>query len=258
MERLKLYHWEPNANIGKPMLALKEKGVDFESIYIDLQKFEHHAPDYLKINPLGVIPAAVHGELRLYESTAIMEYVDAAFEGPPLRPADPVERWRMRWWIKFADEYHAPSISMTAWSRGAIADVGERDEEALKKRIEAIPQKERQVSWSKALFGTFSPEEMAESDRRVGYGAWVLERALSRSPWLAGESYSLADMAAFCHCYMVPLRPNPAINDADTPHVMDWLRRIAARPAVAETWKMGRMWNLNRIAHLRPPGAPSA
>ncbi len=250
---LKLFHWEPNANIGKPMLALKEKGVAFESVYVDLQKFEHHTPEYLAINPLGVIPAAIHGDVNLYESTAIMEYVDAAFDGPALRPADPVDRWRMRWWMKFCDEYHAPAISMTAWSRGNIAEVGERDEEALRRRIAAIPQKERQVSWSKALFGTFSPEEMAESDRRVTYGAGVLEAALSRSAWLAGETYSLADIAAFCHCYMVPLRPNAPMNDADTPHVMEWLRRIYERPATHETWKMGRMWNLNRIAHLKRP-----
>lgn len=256
---LKLYHWEPNANIGKPMLALKEKGVEFESVFIDLQKFEHHAPEYLAINPLGVIPAMVHDGRSLYESTAIMEYVDAAFDGPPLRPADPVARWRMRWWIKFADEYHAPAISMTAWSRGGIAGgVEDRDDEALRKRIEAIPQKERQISWSKALFGTFSPEEMAESDRRVAYGAQVLEAALSRSPWLAGEDYSLADMAAFCHCYMVPLRPEPAINDRDTPHVMEWLRRIYERPATKETWKLGRRWNLDRIAHLKRPEQASA
>ena len=255
---LKLYHWEPNANIGKPMLALKEKGVEFESHFIDLQKFEHHSPEYLAINPLGVIPAAIHDGRNLYESTAIMEYVDAAFDGPPLRPADPVERWRMRWWIKFADEYHAPSISMTAWSRGRIAEVGERDEEALRRRIEAIPQKERQVSWSKALFGTFSPEEMAESDRRVAYGAGVLEQALGRSEWLAGDSYSLADMAVFCHCYMVPARPNAPVNDVETPRLMAWLRKIAARPAVIETWKMGRMWNLNRLAHLLPEGSEAS
>ncbi len=128
--------------------------------------------------------------------------------------------------------------------------MGERDEDALRKRIEAIPQKERQISWSKALFGTFSDEEMAESDRRVAYGAQVLEQALARTPWLAGDDYSLADIGAFCHCYMVPLRPDAPINDADTPHVMEWLRRIRERPAVEETWKMGRMWNLDRIAHL--------
>ena len=113
-----LYHWEPNANSGKPIQTLKEKGATFESHWIDMLKFDHHTPEYLAINPLGVIPAATHGELKLYESTAIMEYVDAALPGPPLRPSDPESRWRMRWWMKFMDEYFAPAVSMGAWSRG--------------------------------------------------------------------------------------------------------------------------------------------
>ena len=66
-----LYHWEPNANSGKPMLALAEKGVDFESHYIDLLKFDQHQPEYLEINPDGTIPAMVHGDLVLTESTPI-------------------------------------------------------------------------------------------------------------------------------------------------------------------------------------------
>ena len=64
-----LYHWEPNANSGKPMLALAEKGVEFESHYIDLLKFDQHQPEYLKINPDGTIPAMVHGDRVLIEST---------------------------------------------------------------------------------------------------------------------------------------------------------------------------------------------
>ncbi len=57
---LTLYHWEPNANSGKPMLALAEKGVEFESHYLDLLNFDQHKPEYLKINPAGTIPAMVH------------------------------------------------------------------------------------------------------------------------------------------------------------------------------------------------------
>src|SRR2546430_7135368 len=61
MHSVTLYHWEPNANSGKPMLALMEKGVAFESHYLDLLKFDQHQPDYLAINPQGTIPAMVHG-----------------------------------------------------------------------------------------------------------------------------------------------------------------------------------------------------
>lgn len=257
---LKLYHWEPNANSGKPMLALVEKGVPFESCYIDMRKFEHHAPEYLTINPLGVIPAAVHDGLNLYESTAIMEYIDAAFEGPPLRPPDPLGRWRMRWWMKFADEYYAPAVSMTAWGRNrSIGRHAGASREEIEKRIAAIPQKERQVSWSKAIFGTFTEEEMADSHRRVAHAAQVMEKALSRSRWLAGETYSLADMTAFCQCYGVPLREGSPVNDRDTPRTMEWLRAIAERPATRTTWAMGRTWALERLAHLaRPDGGAGA
>jgi glutathione S-transferase len=61
---LTLYHWEPNANSGKPIMAAYEKGVEFESRYVDLLGFEQHEPDYLKINPNGTIPAMVHDGQR--------------------------------------------------------------------------------------------------------------------------------------------------------------------------------------------------
>lgn len=251
---LKIYHWEPNANSGKPLLAAVEKGVPFESCYIDMRQFEHHRPDYLAINPLGVIPAAVHDGLNLYESTAIMEYIDAAFDGPALRPADALNRWRMRWWMKFADEYYAPAVSMTAWSRNrAMGAHAGASREEIDKRIAAIPQKERQVSWSKAIYGTFSAEEMADSQRRVVHAAQVVERALARGSWIAGPGYSLADMTLFCHFYSVPLREGSPVNDRDTPRTMEWLRRIAARPATQATWNLGRAWKAERLAHLSRP-----
>ena len=59
-DKVTLFHWEPNANSGKPMLALAEKGVMFESHYLDLLNFDQHKPDYLKVNPQGTIMAVAH------------------------------------------------------------------------------------------------------------------------------------------------------------------------------------------------------
>src|SRR5438132_13297173 len=89
MHSVTLYHWEPNANSGKPMLTLMEKGVAFNSRYVDLLNFDQHKPDYLAINPQGTIPVMTHGSLVLTESTAIMEYVDEAFAGPKLMADSP-------------------------------------------------------------------------------------------------------------------------------------------------------------------------
>lgn len=247
---LTLYHWEPNANSGKPMLALKEKDVAFESHYLDLLNFDQHSPDYLKINPNGTIPTLVHDDLMLTESTAIMEYVDRTFPGPSLTPDDPVERWRMRWWMRFFDQYFAPALSMIGWSVFIGPSVRDRDPDVLKQAIERIPLKERRIAWSKAIYNTFSPEELEESRRRVAVGTQCLEEALSRRKWIAGPAYSLGDINGFNLGYALPLAQPQLCNDEKTPHTMAWLRAIYARPAVKATWAMGRTQMAARIKFL--------
>src|SRR5690606_2275275 len=157
---LTLYHWEPNANSGKPMLTLVEKGVAFNSHYIDLLAFDQHKPDYLAINPMGTIPAMVHGGRLMNESTAIMEYVEEAFPGPALMPAGARDRWRVRWGMKFCDQWLGPSLSRLGWNVGIGPKVRERDPDELKAAIDRIPLPERRVAWRKAIYGLFSEAEL--------------------------------------------------------------------------------------------------
>ena len=247
---LTLYHWEPNANSGKPMLALLEKGVKFESHYLDLLNFDQHDPEYLKINPNGTIPALVHDDLLLIESTAIMEYVDHAFDGPKFTPADPHEEWRMRWWMKYFDYYFAPSLSMIGWSVFVGPSVRARDPEELKARIDRIPVEERRIAWRKAIYNLFTPEELAESTRRVDGGILRIEKVLSQRPWLAGQSYSIADMNAYNTAYALPFSRPDHCNDAKTPHLMEWLRKIYERPAAQAMASMGRTALASRMSLL--------
>jgi len=233
------------------MLALAEKGVEFDSHYLDLLNFDQHAPEYLAINPNGTIPAMVHGGRVLVESTAIMEYVDAEFQGPDLTPVGPDARWRMRWWMKYIDQYFAPSVSMIGWSVFVGPSVRARDPGELNAAIERIPLPERRVAWRKAIYNTFSQEELAESRRRSIAGTLELERALSQSQWLAGAEYSLADINGFNLGYALPLSLPDIANDDKTPHLMQWLRRIYARPATQKTWAMGRTSIANRIDYLK-------
>ncbi|MDB5663381.1 MAG: glutathione S-transferase family protein [Sphingomonas bacterium] len=245
-----LYHWEPNANSGKPMLTLMEKGVDFDSHYLDLLNFDQHRPEYLAINPQGTIPAMTHGDLVLTESTAIMEYVDEAFPGPRLMPDDPVDRWRARWWMKFMDQWLAPSFSMLGWSVFIGPAVRSRDPQELEAAINRIPMEERRVAWRKAIYNRFSPEELAESQRRVALGIDTLEKALGERPWLAGDNYSLADINGFNLAYALPLSQPDLSSDEKTPHIMEWLRKIYERPATRKTWEMGRTEMVKRVTIL--------
>ncbi|HWU02639.1 MAG TPA: glutathione S-transferase family protein [Novosphingobium sp.] len=240
MSDITLYHWEPNANSGKPMLALMEKGVAFNSHYIDMLNFDQHKPDYLAINPQGTIPAMTHGDRVLVESTAIMEYVNDAFAGPALMPADARDRWRIRWWMKFMDQWLGPSFSMIGWNVFVGPSVRAKDPAELEAAIERIPLPERRIAWRKAISGAFSEAELAESKRRVGFGIALLEQELGKRAYVGSNAYSLADINIFNSTYSLPLSQPDLAGKDKTPNIMRWLKRVYQREAVKRTWAMGR------------------
>ena len=90
-----LHHgWKSSAS-RRVRLCVAEKGLKFESRIVNLTRMEH--PEYLALNPNGVIPLLVLPDGRsLYESSTICEYVDDTYPEPPLRPADPYRRAEMR------------------------------------------------------------------------------------------------------------------------------------------------------------------
>ena len=239
MADITLYHWEPNANSGKPMLALVEKGVAFESHYINMLEFDQHQPEYLAVNPQGTIPAMIHGERVLTESTAIMEYVDEAFDGPPLMPADPRDRWRIRWWMKFMDQWLGPSFSMIGWCTFVGPSLAHKSEEEREAMIARIPLPERRTAWRKAMFAEFGEAELAESKRRIAQGVKMLEDELGKREYVGSNQYSLGDINIFNSTYMLPVG-NPELVGADkTPNLWRWLKAVYRRPAVQKTWAMG-------------------
>ena len=93
---LKYYHGPALANGLKSMVPLIEKDLPYESIYIDLHKFEQHEPWFLEINPEGQVPVLDHDGLILNHSTVINEYLEDVFPEIPLRPRNPGGAARMR------------------------------------------------------------------------------------------------------------------------------------------------------------------
>src|SRR5262249_13892976 len=84
---LKLYHAEPLANSLKSLIPFKEKGLEFQSVYVDLHKFEQHEPWFVAINPEGQVPVLDHDGVIITHTTVINEYLEDAFPDlPPLRP----------------------------------------------------------------------------------------------------------------------------------------------------------------------------
>jgi glutathione S-transferase/GST-like protein len=248
---VEVYTWEPNANSGKPLLCLHEKGVPFTHHYIDMGAHEHFSPEFLAINPDGTIPAVAHDGLIMTESTPAMEYIDDAFDGPPLRPADPYWRWRMRLVMRRVDNVLAPSLAMIASNRLAAPCFAGRDPKELEAELDRIPLPERRAAWRKLMFQATPPADLAESARRISAGIRWFEELLGESDWLAGPAFSLADICAMATFYGLPASYPDEVNDTAAPRLMDWLRRCHARPGIQAGFAMGRGFIAQRVADVR-------
>jgi glutathione S-transferase/GST-like protein len=234
---IEVWTWEPNANSGKPLLVLKEKGVEFTYHYVDMGARRQHSPEYVAINPNGTVPTVIHDGFKMFESTPAMEYIDEVFDGPKLTPADPHRQWRMRWWMRYVDEYLNPSLAMQAGTAagGRMQLTEEEKEEAVRR----IPLPERQRAWRLILSQGTSEADLVESRRRVAAAIARFEAALQEEPYLAGPDYSLADVNAMTTLHSWPLM-RPEINPDDTPGLWDWFRRCHARPGIQQAFALGR------------------
>lgn len=230
---VKLYHAEPGANSLKSLISLKEKGVDFDSVYVDLHKFEQHQPWFVKINPEGQVPVLDHDGAIITHSTVIAEYLEDAFPGlSPLCPADPVGKARMRYWNKFTDEHVLNHVSMHGWHRmvGVIARSIESGE--FESLMENIPLPDQRKKWRDARSG-FSQEQLNYATSKIAYAVDKVENRLKESPWLAGDAYTLADINFYTSCGAMVEMMFPEMEIAKrAPRLVEWRERINERAAV--------------------------
>ena len=229
---LELYHAEPVANSMKVLLCLKEKGLEFVSHYVDLLRFEQHQPAFVKINPNGQVPVLIHDGAVITESTVINEYLDEVFPQVPLRPSSPVERARMRIWSKFVDEYFCPALSMIGWHHLVRLVAQRLKGNELDEVLARIPLKEQRDKWATVAGESFTPEQLADSRRKLGVSIGRMEQILTNSRWLAGNTYSLADVNSYSMVAGVQRFFPEFMNEKDTPRSVEWLAAMNERAAV--------------------------
>lgn len=227
---LELYHAGLTACSKKVRLCLKEKRLTYVSHYIDLGRFEHHRPEYLKLNPNGLVPTLVHDGAVIIESTVINEYLDDAFPDPPLRPTDALARARMRLWTKQLDEgVHLAIGTLThciAYRYQRLDWPKERWEAYLKNKPLAASRERSEERILKGIESKLFAPALARAEKMVG----DMETALADGPWLAGDSFSLADIGftpyilRLGHLQLAPMWDH-------CPRLADWYGRIQARPS---------------------------
>lgn len=231
---LELYHGLPSTCSKKVRLVLYEKGLPFRSHLMDLRKFEQHRPEYLKLNPNGVVPTLVHDGQVVVESSVIMEYLDDAFPQVPLRPKDPLGRAAVRQWLKFSDDVGYQAVYAPTWmilNREAMKALSAAEREQVLARI---PSEERRKRWQDVTTNGFPREVLEAAAEKMRFCLGRCETALSQSPWLAGAQLSLADYAVLPFIDRIRnLRPE-WLDPPLYPYLNAWYARLELRPAFAK------------------------
>lgn len=232
---LEFYNHRTSCCAVKSRLCLNEKALDYQGKILDLRAGDQFRPDYLALNPNALVPTLVHDCVPIVESSVINEYLDEAFPDVPLRPDDAMGRARMRVWTKKPDEGgHAMcgAFGFALSHRYLIKDQSPAAIEAHLAKVQNPAQRERQRQ-SIAL-GLEAPL-VAEA---AGYFAKLvleMEATLSNHEWLAGDRYSLADIALTPYITRLDDMGMRGFWDGRAPHVTDWYDRIRARPSHRKT-----------------------
>ena len=227
---LELYHdWRSFCSI-KVRLCLAEKGLPWESRFVDLMKLEHTTPKYLALNPNGVVPTLVHDGVPIHESTLINEYLDEVFPIPALMPDNPVERARARFWVKFEDDVLHPAIRPATFAQMMSPELASRSDAELDELVAKHPNKKRAEEYRKAAREPVDPAKVEAATNTIVHALQRMEVRLSEVPWLGGHSYSLADIAA---APFIDRLEELDLTDLwkGHPAIRNWIGRTKARPA---------------------------
>jgi len=236
---LTLYHGLASTCSKKVRMCLAEKGLEWESRLLNLQKFEQHDPDYLKLNPKGVVPTLVHDGAPICESTFIIDYLEEKFPEPSLSPADADGRARMKEWEQWSDEVGYAAVYVPTWDRLSRPVAEKLSDDELATVLGRVPTEERRSRWKQVARGGFSEEELEGAYDRMRQTFDRMEDALGQGAYLAGDTFSLGDIAMVPFVErMTDLRPDIA---GAYPRVADWLKRLSARPSWQDTFFFGGM-----------------
>lgn len=227
-----LYHSLHSTCSQKVRLLLAEKKLAWKSEHLNLRVFDQLTPEFLRINPSGLVPVLVHDGFVLSESRVISEYLEDAFPTPSFTPPSARDRARMRQWTRYVDVEITEAIKLPSFARGIVQALQAMPLADALAQIERMPDKGVRRRWRHAAEHGLSAEDMQPSVDRLLDMLNRMDAVLGRSRWLAGDDLSLADLdtAPFVHRLA---RIDLFDQVMNRPNVATWFQRLRDRPVYA-------------------------
>lgn len=203
MTTLLLYEHPLSPYAQKVKISLREKGVPFEARLPEGIGTGATAGGFGAANPRGEVPALVHGDTAIFDSTIILEYIEETWPSPPMLPATPAARARVR----MIEDIMDTQFEAITWGLGEL-NFFRRAEGALKDTMEAKARAQAEV-----FFG-------------------ILETYLGDAEWFSGAAFGWGDLS------VIPYLNGAAgfgIEPAEGSALSKWKTRANARPSVKQT-----------------------
>ncbi len=231
---IELYNQPLSTCSRKVRLCMREKELEWTDRLVDIHKFQHHDPEYLKLNPNGMIPTLVHDGRVVIESTIINEYLDDVFPAKSLRPEDPFALSEMRVWNKFIDDVALPAVIVPTWTKFLAKFVQERFTGGTDEKLNAVPLVDRRETYKRLIEGKIGESDFKAAHEKLKLVFDRFEKRLSAAgPWYMGDMFTLADINSFPYIDRGGAI-NPAFFDkAEYPAVVAWHEAMTKRPSVS-------------------------
>ena len=232
---LELYHAHISTCSQKVRLCLAEKNLAWKDHPVNLLIGEQLRPEYLALNPNGVVPTLVDDGRPIIDSSVICEYLEETHpdSGTPLMPDNAYGRGRVRAWLRYIEEVPTAAIRIPSFN-GLFLEgwkkAGERGRQAVIARTPLRKEHYRR-------FGTegFARADVDESIERLRQTVERIDAAVAGSPWLTGDQISIADL---CVTPTIVRMSDIRLEHvwSDLKHFRDWYTRLQARPSFAQAF----------------------
>jgi len=215
----------------KARLAFEEKGAPYTRETLNPLVWTRDPSHPLrKVSPDGLLPLLEVDGKFLRESTVICEYVDEAFDGPALMPEDPFERGQVRLWMKRIEvDCHIPHHMPFQFAVALMKAVESFSPESRAEYFAANTPRRRAVL-EEVYENGFDSVNFRNGVRFYDQLFGEMEAALSETPWLVGQNYSLAEVGVAPWVYRITQEFGYAdLYFQDRPHLGPWFDRVMDR-----------------------------
>lgn len=238
---LKLYHNAMSVCAQKVRIQLAAKNLDWQGEHLNIRNGDQFKPEFLKISPKAVVPVLIHDGQVINESNVILEYLEDVFPETPLRPADHYQRAMMRKWLIQLETHLHVDVATISFSVAFRYQVLAKQDspEKLEQFFNAIPDARRAQ-----LIRGMVTEGLDYAGVVPAISAYdkilkEMEQALQQTPWLVGDTISLADIGFAPYITRLAQLQLQGWWQ-DKPHVQAWYKRLCA----TDCYRQGLLdWN---------------